>query len=407
MRGMLWGKTVLWVGIFLLAGCRGGQVSPTPPNPSPPVGLATVQPPTPTKTATPLPPTITPTPDPYGWNPVSLQAMVGVAAPGASPQCAAGFPAAAEGELLLGADPQTCAPLVERSQARLQVGGLGSGAPGEWLALEIACGGDSPCLYGPPSDQARFEVALPDGSLLWAGDCSQPGLCAGSSIDAVASEAPRPVQVTLRHFQPGPVELVLSAQGGAVWRVAGIQALALPPLPQGLIQGYAYSPYRDCQVPGIGPVPSQAELEQDLQRLANSANAVRTYSTQGVSADIARLAVEQDLRVAVGVALSAEDEKNQAEIEAARQLAQEIAIEFFIVGNEVILRGELTPQQVADYMLQVREQTGRPVAYAEIGSFFVQPDGAGGSSRARTCCLSSRRRMCSWCTSTRIGTASR
>jgi len=386
MRGIFWGKVILWAGILLLAGCRIGQPAPILQAPTATVGVVTVQPPTPMPTVTPLPLTITPTPDPYGWNPVGLQAFEGVAAPGVNPQCAASFPAAGEGELLLGADPQTCAPLSTRSEVRLQVGVAGSGAPGEWLSLGIACQGDSACLYGPPSEQARFEVALPDGSLLWAGDCSQPGLCAdpGAVSAATAAQvAPLSVQVTLRHDQPGPVEVVLSAQGGAVWRVADIQSLALPPLKEGLIQGYAYSPYRDCQMPDIGPFPSQAQLEEDLHRLANSANAVRTYAAQGINADIARLAVETGLRVGVGVALSAEDEKNQAEIEAARTLAQELEIDFFIVGNEVILRGELTPQQVADYMLQVRQQTGRPVGYAEIGSFFVQPDGAGGAEPRR------------------------
>ncbi len=399
MRGMFLGRLRLWAGVLLLAGCRAGQPAP---DLSLPVETASLTPPA--RTATPLPPsltpsatpTITPTPDPYGWNPVGLEALDGMLASGTNPQCVAIYPDLGAGELLLGADPQTCAPLPGRSEVRLQVSAAGLVEPGGWLALGVECLSGGACLYAAQGAaqgaaqeaaqeaaqdeealaQARFEIALPEGGLVWAGDCSQPGLCAETG--AGGDEDPRAVQITLRHAQPGPLEIVLAVQGGAVWRLASVQSLNLPPLPEGLVQGYAYSPYRDCQMPDIGPFPSQAELAEDLQRLAHSANAIRTYSTQGINADIARLAAEQGLQVAVGVALSADPQKSQAEIEAARSLAQQIAVDYFIVGNEIILRGELTPQQVADYMLQVREQTGRPVAYAEIGSFFVQADGAGG-----------------------------
>ena len=354
--------SVLIVLFITISGCQRATeplVNPATPTPAAPSQPAPVE-----NTATPA---STPTPDPYGWQPVNLDALSGIAPSAQDPACASLAAEASPEEWILGADQTTCTPLQSASQVRLS-SAAALGAAGELVALEIGCGGSGPCMQIPAGEPAWFQVSLEDGSVLWASDCSAQVMC---------PSADHPLQVTIRQGLPGPLSFELSTSPGATWRVGTVQAAVLPPQQAGLIQGYAYSPFRDCQMPDIGPFPSGDEIQADLMRIANSGNAIRTYSSQGINAEIVRRAADLGLSIGLGVALGPEAEKNEAEIEAARILAAEVPVDFLIVGNEVILRGELSPQEVADYMREAKRRTGLPVAYAEIGSFFVEVQGAG------------------------------
>jgi len=355
------------VAAVILAGCRKTTVVPVPTQ-------AATRSPVSQATPTPLPSeTPTPTPGPYDWQPISLDGLVGVAAQGDNPNCARLYPDLDADEFVLGPDPQTCEPLLRWVQVDLQAH-IDVSAQGDWVALRITCAGESSCMgsgvFEPGTGSASFDLFLEDGTRLWSSSCGKEGICQPDGDH-------RPVEATLRKPASGVINLSLMTAVGAVWRIASIEAALLPPLDQSLIQGYAYSPFRNCQMPDTGPYPTNEDVREDLLRLANSAAAIRTYSSQGINAEIARQAQEMGFQLGIGVAIGADDDKNQAEIEAAGSLVQQVRPEFLIVGNEVILRGEKTPLEMASYMAQVKQLTGLPVAYAEIGSFFVQA-GAGG-----------------------------
>ncbi len=361
--------TPLWILSLLLATC-----SPAPtasPAPAP-----TTVPPSPT-----LIPTIVPTP---------TMAHISPDAPATLNQenwvshiplhtffnCILVFPGLASGEVVLGLDSQTCQPL---NQASNEVIALPVELPSpqeSLLVVTLHCNGNESCMYvtAPQSSETgvNFSMSI-NNTLLWSSDCGTDKACASDQTFG-------DIQVSYRVRASDVYRLELATTPGAIWRVSSITA-ELQPLPSaGTIRGFGYSPYRDCQTPNFGPEPSQAEVDEDLERMIHTSNGIRTYSSQGINADIVRSASQFGFIVAPGVSIGKDANKNEKEIEAVKTLVRETRVDFIIIGNEVMLRGDQDAQSLAAYLRRVKAETGLPVAYADIGSWFLQqaPDGSWG-----------------------------
>lgn len=136
----------------------------------------------------------------------------------------------------------------------------------------------------------------------------------------------------------------------------------------GSIHGYAYSAYQRDQSPLKGTFPSEEQIAHDLDLLSISSERIRTYgSTDNPS--ILGLASARNLDVTAGAWISTDQEANQREldslIEAARKLK---SIERVIVGNEVLLRGDLELEELAAHLDTARKALRRqntPVSTAE------------------------------------------
>ena len=117
-----------------------------------------------------------------------------------------------------------------------------------------------------------------------------------------------------------------------------------PPWPQS-IEGVSFSPFRAGQTPkSVDFYPSEEQISRDLALLAGSVESVRTYSVEGTLGSVPRLAREHGLRTTVGLWISDDLERNRREIdELVRRLPEfRAAVEAVVVGNETLLRGELT-----------------------------------------------------------------
>src|SRR6516164_2583485 len=115
-----------------------------------------------------------------------------------------------------------------------------------------------------------------------------------------------------------------------------------PPWPA-RIQGFAFSPFHANEDPTRFEMPTDAEIDADLALLEGKVNAVRTYSVGGTLADIPELAERHDMNVALGAWLDAHRDKNEEQLKAAIELANTHQnVVRIIVGNEVLLRGDLT-----------------------------------------------------------------
>lgn len=75
-----------------------------------------------------------------------------------------------------------------------------------------------------------------------------------------------------------------------------------------------------------------------------------------------------------GIWLSRDRSKNRDEIELALALARSHpdVIEALIVGNETLLRGELSIPQLKKYIGEVRQRSGMPVTYADVWEFWLK-----------------------------------
>jgi len=291
--------------------------------------------------------------------------------PGLPAACAQKFQRASASEAVIGLDSQTCEYAKEPTHVRLEIP-VKVSTPDMLAAVSVRCTGDHSCqqnLVPSIGIVAQFSLGT-ESTVLWSTQCIQGSTCDYNS-------PPRDVQVTLRVPTSGVYPLDFVVSPGAVWIISEID-ISLQPLPDPkLIRGYAYSPYRDCQSPRNGVSPTAQQVSEDLNHLYQASNAIRTYSSLGINQDIAFQAKELGFPVGLGIDLSQDLKKNEQEIQEAKKLAKQSLADFIIVGNEVILRKELTPDQVARYLIRVKKAAGLPVAYAEVTSGFVEYNQSG------------------------------
>jgi len=145
-----------------------------------------------------------------------------------------------------------------------------------------------------------------------------------------------------------------------------------PPWPV-RIQGVAYSPYREGQNAILNQYPSDAQIDADLQLLSDKVMAVRTYGTAGTLGDIPKLASAYGLSVSLGSWLDKNKVSNEAEINQVIHLANtnNNVVRVF-VGNEALLRGDLTPEELIAYIDRVRAKVKQRVGTAETWNTWLQ-----------------------------------
>lgn len=141
--------------------------------------------------------------------------------------------------------------------------------------------------------------------------------------------------------------------------------------PLGII---CYSPYRNGQAPG-GAEPTEAQVAEDFRILAPLCRGIRTYASQGIHAKIPDLAKAAGLEVHMGAWIGKDEAANQAQVNALITAAKSgnSAIKGLIVGNEVLLRLDVTKARLLEYMRQVRNaNTGIPVTTADIYQRMIE-----------------------------------
>ncbi len=142
------------------------------------------------------------------------------------------------------------------------------------------------------------------------------------------------------------------------------------------LQCLSYAPFRK---PGETPLVaetmvSEERLREDLGILASRTQCVRTYSViQGLAA-VPKIAKELGMQVLLGAWIGRERDKNEIELNEAIRLANEYpdTVRGVVVGNEVLLRREQSPQAMADYIDRVQAAVDVPVTYADVWEFWSE-----------------------------------
>ena len=138
-----------------------------------------------------------------------------------------------------------------------------------------------------------------------------------------------------------------------------------PPWPK-RIQEFAFSPFRASEDPTHFEMPTDTEIDADLQLLEGQVNAVRTYSVGGTLSDVPELADRHGLNVALGAWLDADRDKNEEQLRTVIDLANTHQnVVRVIIGNEVLFRGDLKVEELAGYLDRARASIGQPVGTAE------------------------------------------
>ena len=149
--------------------------------------------------------------------------------------------------------------------------------------------------------------------------------------------------------------------------VQEIRALHAEQFDAGLY-GLCFSAYVAGQKAGDQLLASDVGRRIDL--IAAHARWVRSFAcTEGHEA-IPRLARTKGMKTMVGAWISADRERNEREIAALVKLGQEGMVDIAVVGNEVLLRGELPEAALLEYVRRVREALPEEVRVGCVDAYF-------------------------------------
>lgn len=140
------------------------------------------------------------------------------------------------------------------------------------------------------------------------------------------------------------------------------------------IHGISFSPYVEGQGPGT--VITSEQIESRLDVIADSVKWIRSFSCTDGNQLIPKIAKSRGLKTLVGAWLDDDLENNEDEINNLIEVAKAGNVDIAAVGNEVLLRGDLTEQQLIAYIQRVKEalpdiEVGYVDAYYE---FELHPD---------------------------------
>lgn len=140
------------------------------------------------------------------------------------------------------------------------------------------------------------------------------------------------------------------------------------------LQCASYSPFDKDQSPFDQPFVLRPErMDADLALLATRFRCVRTYSVTGLE-QVPELARKHGLKLMLGAWVSRDPEQTRQEIEGlvAAATANPDVVEAVIVGNEALLRKEVTGAQLVKLIEEVSARVPMPVTYADVWEFWLK-----------------------------------
>jgi GPH family glycoside/pentoside/hexuronide:cation symporter len=138
------------------------------------------------------------------------------------------------------------------------------------------------------------------------------------------------------------------------------------------VHGLCFSPYAEGQA--TGDALSEAQISRRLNIVAPHTRWVRSFSCTEGHDMIPKLARERGLKTLVGAWISHDKERNEREIEALLTLAQQGWVDIAAVGNEVMLRADLSEQELLSCIQRVKAALPShvPVGCVDAYNQFVE-----------------------------------
>ena len=139
------------------------------------------------------------------------------------------------------------------------------------------------------------------------------------------------------------------------------------------IYGLNFSPYLDGQDPNEGVTIPEEQLRERMAIVAGKTEVwLRCFGTRNGLEKCGAIAREFGLKAAVGAWLSNDLDANERQIDSLVRLGQAGEVDLAIVGSEVLLRGDLSSQQLLAYMVRVKQALPHlPVATADAYRIFL------------------------------------
>jgi exo-beta-1,3-glucanase (GH17 family) len=131
--------------------------------------------------------------------------------------------------------------------------------------------------------------------------------------------------------------------------------------------GVDFDPMRKNDTQTNGEYPSAADIESDLALLENKVRSIRTYSVSRGLDQLPGLAEKHHLTVTLGAWIGVDLEKNREEMRLLQKTLQSNSqsVIRILVGNEALMRKDVSEQQLIDYIREVKQFERRPVSTSE------------------------------------------
>jgi len=136
------------------------------------------------------------------------------------------------------------------------------------------------------------------------------------------------------------------------------------------IHGISFSAYLEGQQPGS--ILSEEQIEVRMKILQPHVKWVRSFSCVDGNELIPKVARKYGIKTLVGAWIGDDKEKNEEEILGVIEVAKKGYADIVAIGNEVLLRGDLTEDEIIKYMQRVKQEvTDIPVGYVDAYYEFV------------------------------------
>lgn len=137
------------------------------------------------------------------------------------------------------------------------------------------------------------------------------------------------------------------------------------------LHGLCFSPYVEGQ--DTGDILSENQIRRRLDIIAPHAKWIRSFSCTEGNELIPEIAHNKGLKTVVGAWISDDKERNEKEIQSLIKLAKAGLVDIAAVGNEVLHRGEISEQELIEYISRVRAvlPSSIPVGYVDAYYQFL------------------------------------
>jgi len=137
------------------------------------------------------------------------------------------------------------------------------------------------------------------------------------------------------------------------------------------MHGICFSPYMEGQ--DIGDQLSREQITRRMNVIASYTNWTRSFSCTDGNEMIPKIAHEKGLKTMVGAWIGADKNKNEQEINTLIDLAKQGYVDIAVVGNEVLMRDEVSEKEVIAYIKKVKNALPDiPIGYVDAYYQFIQ-----------------------------------
>ena len=138
------------------------------------------------------------------------------------------------------------------------------------------------------------------------------------------------------------------------------------------IHGLCFSAYVGDQSPAVASILSAGQVQERLELVAPSAEWFRTFSCTEGNEHALSQAKAAGVKTFAGCWIGDSEEKDERELEAAIEVSKAGHVDMMAIGNEVLLRGDRSEEQLLGFIHRFKEAVPDvPVGY--VDAYFAFP----------------------------------